>query len=212
MSDSLWPHTPVLCPWNSPDKNTGVGSHSLLQVIFQTQGSNPGLLYCRQILYHLSHQGSPIGFPKEGSQSVIDWWAPWLSCLELTCSHCFSDYLGVFDGTPPASPAARDNDLQTSQPHSPLVLWRWVSSTVPLEVWSLGHSQQPLGCVRSSSSAVGGLSSKGFDIQRGRSLNGSPSWELSSVSPGLLEALQGTSVCLAWWMCRAGRVCSRLPA
>ena len=37
----------------------GVGSHSLLQGIFPTQESNPGLLHCRQILYHLSHQGSP---------------------------------------------------------------------------------------------------------------------------------------------------------
>ena len=39
-------------------KNTGVGSYSLLQGIFPIQGSNPGLLHCRQILYHLSHQGS----------------------------------------------------------------------------------------------------------------------------------------------------------
>ena len=39
--------------------NTGVGRHSLLQEIFPTQGSNPHLLHCRQILYHLSHQGSP---------------------------------------------------------------------------------------------------------------------------------------------------------
>ena len=36
-----------------------MGSHSLLQGIFPTQGSNPGLLHCRWILYHLSHQGSP---------------------------------------------------------------------------------------------------------------------------------------------------------
>ena len=42
----------------------GVGFHSLLQGIFPTQGSNLGLLHCRQILYHLSHQGSPkIGYP-----------------------------------------------------------------------------------------------------------------------------------------------------
>ena len=40
--------------WNSPGKNTEVGSHSLLQGIFPTEGSNPGLLHCRQILYHLS--------------------------------------------------------------------------------------------------------------------------------------------------------------
>ena len=44
---------------DSPGKNTGMGCHALLQGIFSTQGSNPGLLHCRQILYHLSHQGSP---------------------------------------------------------------------------------------------------------------------------------------------------------
>ena len=38
-------------PWNSPGQNTGVGSHSLLQGIFPTQGMNPGFLHCRQILY-----------------------------------------------------------------------------------------------------------------------------------------------------------------
>ena len=47
---------------DSPGKNTGVGGHVLLQGIFPTQGSNPGLLHCRWILYCLSHQGSP----KEG--------------------------------------------------------------------------------------------------------------------------------------------------
>ena len=46
-------------PWNSPGQNTGVGSHSLLQRIFSTQGSNPGFLHCKWILYQLSHQGSP---------------------------------------------------------------------------------------------------------------------------------------------------------
>ena len=48
-----------LCPLHSPGKNTGVGCHSLFQGIFPTQGSNLGFLHCRQILYHLSHQGSP---------------------------------------------------------------------------------------------------------------------------------------------------------
>ena len=51
--------TPRTCPWNSPDKNPGVGSLSLLQGIFPTQGSNSGLLHCRWILYQLSHKGSP---------------------------------------------------------------------------------------------------------------------------------------------------------
>ena len=45
-----------LCPWNSPDKNTRVGSHCLLQSVFLTQGLNWGLLIGGWILYHLSHQ------------------------------------------------------------------------------------------------------------------------------------------------------------
>ena len=58
MSDSLWLHE-LYSPWNSPGQNTGMGSRSLLQGIFPTQGSNPGLQHCRQILYQLSRQGSP---------------------------------------------------------------------------------------------------------------------------------------------------------
>ena len=58
MSDSLRPHG-LYSPWNSPGQHTGVGSFSLLQDIFPTQGSIPGLPHCRQILYQLSHQGSP---------------------------------------------------------------------------------------------------------------------------------------------------------
>ena len=45
--------------WNSPGQNAGAGSFPLLQGIFPTQGSNPGLPHCRWILYQLSHQGSP---------------------------------------------------------------------------------------------------------------------------------------------------------
>ena len=60
VSDSLGPHglQPVrlLCPWNSSVKNAGVDCHFILQGIFLTQGLKPGLLHCRQILYHLSHQ------------------------------------------------------------------------------------------------------------------------------------------------------------
>ena len=58
MSYSLQPHG-LYSPWNSLGQNTGVGSLSLLQQIFPTQGSNPGLPHCRQILYQLSHKGSP---------------------------------------------------------------------------------------------------------------------------------------------------------
>ena len=59
MSDSLQPHW-LYSPWNSLGQNTGVASLSLLQGIFPTQGLNPVLPHCRQILYQLSHKGSPL--------------------------------------------------------------------------------------------------------------------------------------------------------
>ena len=63
VSDSLWCRglepARLLCPCNSLGRNSGVGSHCLLQGIFPAQRLNLGLLHCRQILYHLSDQGSP---------------------------------------------------------------------------------------------------------------------------------------------------------
>ena len=58
LSDSLRPHG-LYNPWISPGQNTGVGSLSLLQGIFPTWESNPGLLHCRWTLYQLSHKGRP---------------------------------------------------------------------------------------------------------------------------------------------------------
>ena len=58
QSNSLPPHG-LYNPWDSPGQNTGVGSRSLLPGVFPTQGLNPGLPHCRQILYQLSHKGSP---------------------------------------------------------------------------------------------------------------------------------------------------------
>ena len=58
VSNSMGPHG-LYSPWNSPGQNTGVGSLSLPQEIFPTQGSNPGLPHCKRILYQLSHKGSP---------------------------------------------------------------------------------------------------------------------------------------------------------
>ena len=67
---------PILCdpmdlysPLFSPGQNTRMGSLSLLQGIFPTQGSDPGLPHCRRIPYHLSHQGSPF-------TSLIPWLPP----------------------------------------------------------------------------------------------------------------------------------------
>ena len=63
MSDSLCPHG-LYSPWNSPGQNTGVGRCSLLQRIFPTQGSNPGLQQCRQTLPQLSPQGALLPVQK----------------------------------------------------------------------------------------------------------------------------------------------------
>ena len=64
MSDSLRPYglysTRLLCPWDSPGKNTGAGCHSLLRGIFLTQGLNLRLLHHRHILYNLGHQGRDV--------------------------------------------------------------------------------------------------------------------------------------------------------
>ena len=60
LSDSLQLHG-LYSPWNSPGQNTGVGSCSILQGIFPTQGLNPGLRHCRRI-HQLSHQGDPVPF------------------------------------------------------------------------------------------------------------------------------------------------------
>ena len=71
VSDSLQPHG-LYIPWNSPGQNTEVGTPTLLQGIFPTQGSNSGLPYCRWILYQLSRKSS-------NSKK---------SCLYIDCNRC----------------------------------------------------------------------------------------------------------------------------
>ena len=70
VSDSLQPHG-LYSPWNSPGQNTGVGSLSLLQGIFPTQGLNPDLPCCRWILYQLSHQGSLLNINPFISSNIV---------------------------------------------------------------------------------------------------------------------------------------------
>ena len=72
----------LLRPWDSPGKNTGVGCHFLLQGIFPAQEWNPGLLHCRQILYHLSHQRSPSSHM----------WHLCASCIETKSTIQTDDY------------------------------------------------------------------------------------------------------------------------
>ena len=70
MSHSLRPQE-LYSPWNSPGQNTGVGSCSLRQGIFSTQGSDPGLPLCMRILYQLSYQVSPQFSSVQFSCSVM---------------------------------------------------------------------------------------------------------------------------------------------
>ena len=62
----------VLYPRDFPGKNTGVGNHFLLQGIFPTQGSNPCLLHCRQILYHGTTREDLV-MVLEGPKSIRPW-------------------------------------------------------------------------------------------------------------------------------------------
>ena len=60
----------LLYPWDFPGKITRVGCHFLLQGIFPTQGSNLGLMHCRQILYHLNHSGAQRAISEETSKRI----------------------------------------------------------------------------------------------------------------------------------------------
>ena len=75
MSNSLQPYG-LYSPWTSSGQSTGVGSLSFLQGISPIQGSNPGLPHCGQILYQLSHKGSPRGNEGLGNTSF-----QWLSVV-----------------------------------------------------------------------------------------------------------------------------------
>ena len=105
--NSLRPHrlqpSRLLCPWDSPGKNTGVGSHSLLQGIFPTQELNLGLLHCRWILYCLSQQGSchsDLVFGSQLSVSLV-WFGKFVNFIicvsEVHLQSKFSIYLFILE-------------------------------------------------------------------------------------------------------------------
>ena len=97
-------------------KNTGVGCHSFLQGIFPTQGSNPGLPHCRQILYQLSHQGSPLDTIWMGiisyfvfqHNSVLffpsSWWAGLCNTRSIQSWSCFFLLHTISSQTPAPRP------------------------------------------------------------------------------------------------------------
>ena len=82
------PPSRLLCPWASPGKNTGVGCHALLQGIFPTQDSNMHLLHCRQILYPMSHPGSPLTPWKLGNDHATSF--DCTKSLKVWCSFPYS--------------------------------------------------------------------------------------------------------------------------
>ena len=106
-----WTLAYPLCPWHFPGNSTIADCHFLLQGIFPTQGSNPGLPNCRQTLYHLSHQGSP------NSHASPIQMLTWPDCLasetdEIGCIHggmaidwsCFSRIFAAAFPTHPQFP------------------------------------------------------------------------------------------------------------
>ena len=80
----------------SPGKNTGMGSHALLQGIFSIQGLNPGVPHCRWILYHLSYQGSSFSYPVYLFNSFV--FLNFLSvCWHSLCHYTYSFGFGIWN-------------------------------------------------------------------------------------------------------------------
>ena len=145
--DSLQLHG-LYSPWNSPGQNTGVGSLSLLQGIFPTQGSNPGLLHCRWILYQLSYQGSPTLFESTVKSSFLlrICFLMWITFFFLTllnllqycfcfiiwfCGHMACGVLAPQPETEPTSPALEGKVLTTGLPgSSPRPLSKGIPSAI----------------------------------------------------------------------------------
>ena len=134
MADSLQPHglkpTRLLHPWDSPGKNTGVGYHFLLQGIFPTQGSNPGLLHYRQTLYPLSHQ-DPSSIPLSGRSTREGTGYP--------LQHSWASLVAQLVKNPPAMPETWVPYLGWEDPlekeiatHSSILTWR-ISWTIQLQ-------------------------------------------------------------------------------
>ena len=129
-SESCLVMSNCLQPQNSPGQNAGVGGLSLLQRIFPTQGSNPGLLHCRWILYQLSHKGNP---------RILEW-----------VTYPFSRNLPN-PGIEPGSPALQVHSLPTElfreahnsmekamAPHSSTLAWKIPWTEEPGRLQSMG--------------------------------------------------------------------------
>ena len=140
VSDSLQPHG-LYSPWNSPGQNTGVDSLSLLQGIYPTQGSNPGILDCRRILYQLSHKGSP---------RILEWVAYLFSSLWLYTlagqpppEHCLAATCGkkVVESRPRARATGEGEVLVVTRAQPPWQVSNLLedSGKAPLRVTAPSH-------------------------------------------------------------------------
>ena len=144
---------PLPCPWDFPGKNTGVDCCFVLQGIFLTQGSNLGLPHCRQILYHLSHQESPLFFSSWGcpanGHSALSWVRDTWTCV-LCPSELLkgSDPQGLVLSAIPKSPSFCICELVTDESIS----WpqgAWLLQTPPLSspgTLPSTHASSP-GCI-----------------------------------------------------------------
>ena len=144
-------HQAPLCPWDSPGKNTGVGCHFLLQGIFLTQGSNLGLPHCRQILYCLSHKGSPritkwVAYPfSRGSSQPRD--QTGVSCIasvfpggsEVKASACNAGGLGSIPGSGRSPGEGNGTPLRYSCLENPMDVGAWWAA-----VHGVAKSRTPL--------------------------------------------------------------------
>ena len=142
---------------DSPGKNTGVSCHALLQEIFPIQGSNPGLLHCRWILYCLSHQGSPDVIIS--SVQLLSYVRLFATAWTVACQAPLSRGLSrqeYWNGLPFPSPGIFP--IQESNPgllSCRLILYLWSHQGCPLVWWVLLSNTV-------SYLVVGWLSTSGF--------------------------------------------------
>ena len=114
--------------WDSPGKNTGVVSHSLLQGIFLTEGLNPGLLHYRHIIYHLSQQGSPwyiINTPKGFHTHVTALSSPFLQQVEFLI-WSLGDFVQNSWLPWPLSEVSVSRTQPLTSSHSPCMPFMWI--------------------------------------------------------------------------------------
>ena len=152
---------------DSPGKNTGVGCHALLQGIFPTQESNPCLPPCRQILYHLSHQGSPriLEWVTYCSPGYLPHWGIVYVCMYIYVCMCVYIYIHTakslqlcltlwdpVDGSPPGSTIPGILQTRTLECLFFSNAWKW---KVKVKLLSCPTLSNPMDCSPPGSSVHG---------------------------------------------------------